>query len=168
MPLVENHEKLAFSTRHRDLRTRDRAPGSLDRKTYQSGLSFVERIERGRGEPASNRVSLGLGGHHGIRTRAAVTQIQLAYRRSRWIAVGTLITERPPAQIRTGPIRAYGLYGSFLVKGALRHFCRASSLHSFVRPAQRAFFRPDRILPSPSRTATVMDGACSAPPKACP
>jgi hypothetical protein len=30
----------------------------------------------------------------------------------------------------------------------------------FVRPAPRAFFRPDRILPSPSRTVTVTDGAC--------
>ena len=29
----------------------------------------------------------------------------------------------------------------------------------YVRPAPRAFFRPDRILPSPSRTATVTDGA---------
>jgi hypothetical protein len=41
-------------------------------------------------------------------------------------------------------------------------------LHSFVRPAPRAFFRPDRILPSPSRAARVKDGASSAPPKACP
>jgi hypothetical protein len=32
-------------------------------------------------------------------------------------------------------------------------------LHSFVRPALRAFFRPDRILPSPSRAATVKDDA---------
>src|SRR6266496_1555495 len=71
-------------------------------------------------------------------------------------------------QNRTGPIRAYALYGSFFVKGASRHFCRALLLHSFVRPAPRAFFRPDRILPSPSRTATVKDGACLAPPKACP
>jgi hypothetical protein len=71
-------------------------------------------------------------------------------------------------QIRTCSFPAYGLYGSFFVKGASRHFCRALLLHSFVRPAPRAFFRPDRILPSPSRTATVKDGACSAPPKACP
>src|ERR1700726_2331414 len=28
-----------------------------------------------------------------------------------------------PAQIRTSPIRAYGLYGAFFVKGASRHFC---------------------------------------------
>src|ERR1700758_5070473 len=33
----------------------------------------------------------------------------------------------------------------------------------FVRPAPRAFFRPDRILPSPSRTVTVTDGACMGP-----
>src|SRR5256885_4095405 len=74
----------------------------------------------------------------------------------------------PPAQNRTGPIRAYGLYGSFFVKGASRHFCRALLLHSFVRPAPRAFFHPDRTLPSPSRAAAVKDGASSAPPEACP
>src|SRR5258705_13774350 len=50
----------------------------------------------------------------------------------------------PPAQIRTSPIRAYGLYGAFFVKEASRHFCRPLSFHSFVRPAPRAFFRPDR------------------------
>jgi hypothetical protein len=36
----------------------------------------------------------------------------------------------PPAQIRTGPIRAYGLYGAFFVKGASRHFGRP--LHSIL------------------------------------
>ena len=35
-----------------------------------------------------------------------------------------------PAQIRTGPIRAYGLYGAFFVKGASRHFGRP--LHSIL------------------------------------
>jgi hypothetical protein len=53
-------------------------------------------------------------------------------------------------------------------KGASRHFCRALLLHSFVRPAPRAFFHPDRTLPSPSRAAAVKDGASLAPPKACP
>ena len=28
----------------------------------------------------------------------------------------------PPAQIRTSPIRAYGLYGAFVVKGGAHHF----------------------------------------------
>src|SRR5438552_2326877 len=74
----------------------------------------------------------------------------------------------PPAQNRTGGFPAYGLYGSFFVKGASRHFCRALLLHSFVRPVPRAFFHPDRTLPSPSRAAAVKDGASSAPPKACP
>src|SRR5213596_2071194 len=74
----------------------------------------------------------------------------------------------PPAQNRTGGFPAYGLYGSFFVKGASRHFCRALLLHSFVQPAPRAFFHPDRTLPSPSRAAAVKDGASSAPPKACP
>ena len=72
----------------------------------------------------------------------------------------------PPAQIRTSGFPAYGLYGAFFVKGDTI-FC-ALFVHSFVRPAPRAFFRPDRIFPSPSRAARVKDGASSAPPKACP
>src|SRR5258705_8554038 len=47
----------------------------------------------------------------------------------------------PPAQIRTSPIRAYGLYGAFFVKGASRHFGRP--LHSIL------LFDPRReLLPS--------------------
>ena len=65
-------------------------------------------------------------------------------------------------------IYRHGLYGALFVKEASRHFCRPLSFHSFVRPAPRAFFRPDRIFPSPSRAAAVKDGASSAPPKACP
>src|SRR6201984_605419 len=38
----------------------------------------------------------------------------------------------PPAQNRTGGFPAYGLYGSFFVKGASRHFCRALLLPIFV------------------------------------
>jgi hypothetical protein len=62
----------------------------------------------------------------------------------------------------------FGLYGAFFVKGASRYFCCPLSFHSFVRPAPRAFFRPDRIFPSLSRAAAVKDGASSAPPKVCP
>jgi hypothetical protein len=58
--------------------------------------------------------------------------------------------------------------GLSLSMGGSRHFCLPLSFHSFVRPAPRAFFRPDRIFPSPSRAASVKDGASSAPPKACP
>src|SRR5271169_949265 len=43
-----------------------------------------------------------------------------------------------------------------------RHFCLPLSFHSFVRPAPRAFFRPDRIFPLPSRAAAVKDGASHA------
>ena len=50
----------------------------------------------------------------------------------------------PPAQIRTSGFPAYGLYGAFFVKGDTI-FC-ALFVHSFVRPAPRAFFRPDDIL----------------------
>src|SRR6478672_4419198 len=71
-----------------------------------------------------------------------------------------------PAQIRTSPIRASGL--ALFVKEASRHFCRPLSVHSFVRPAPQAFFRPDRIFASPSRAAAVKGGASLAPPKACP
>jgi hypothetical protein len=47
-------------------------------------------------------------------------------------------------------------------------FLRFLGSYSWVRPAPRAFFRPDRIFPSPSRAAAVKDGASSAPPEACP
>src|SRR5206468_2393240 len=52
------------------------------------------------------------------------------------------------------------LYGSFFVKGASRHFCRALLLHSFVRPAPRAFSPPFRSLPSPSLAAAFKHTAC--------
>src|SRR5258707_11167991 len=46
-----------------------------------------------------------------------------------------------PAQIPTRPVRAYGLYGAFFVKGASRHFGRP--LHSIL------LFDPRReLLPS--------------------
>ena len=38
----------------------------------------------------------------------------------------------PPAQNRTCSFPAYGLYGTFFVKGASRHFCRALLLPIFV------------------------------------
>src|SRR5258707_15705327 len=65
-------------------------------------------------------------------------------------------------QNRTCGFPAYGLYGSFFVKGASRHFLSCFVASFFVRPAPRAFFRPDRILPSPSRTVTVKDGTLHA------
>src|SRR5277367_5556510 len=54
---------------------------------------------------------------------------------------------------------AIRLVWGFLCQGVSRHFCLPLSFHSFVRPAPRAFFRPDRIFPSPSRAAAVKDGA---------
>jgi hypothetical protein len=38
------------------------------------------------------------------------------------------------------------LYGAFFVKGGAHHFVAPLFVDSFVRPAPRAFFRPDRIL----------------------
>src|SRR5258708_34548995 len=46
------------------------------------------------------------------------------------IAVGTRVTSRPPHRSVRAPIRAYGLYGAFFVKGASRHFGRP--LHSIL------------------------------------
>src|SRR6202165_2154931 len=76
----------------------------------------------------------------------------------------------PPAQIRTGPIRAYGLYGSFFVKGASRHFGRP--LHSILLFDPRrehssvptAYFhrrraqRPSRTALLQRRRSLVLDG----------
>src|SRR6266481_8145454 len=60
------------------------------------------------------------------------------------------------------------LVWGFRCQGGITPFLSSFAFHSFVRPAPRAFFRPDRILPSSSRAAAVKDGASSAPPKACP
>ncbi len=49
-------------------------------------------------------------------------------------------------------VPAYGLYGAFFVKGITSFFVVLCHFHSFVRPAPRAFFRPDRIFPSSPRS----------------
>src|SRR4029453_2316773 len=128
----------------------DRMSVNTDGQT--SVRATVPRAARGREAPALMRPN-----------RPAISPRQ----DDSCIAVGTCVSHAP-AQNRTGGFPAYGLYGSFFVKDASCHFCRALLLHSFVRPAPRAFFRFDRILRSPSRTATIKGGACSAPPKACP
>src|ERR1700681_2310564 len=73
-----------------------------------------------------------------------------------------------PAQIRTGPIRAYGLYGAFIVKGASRHFGRP--LHSILLfdPRREHSSVPTAYFHRRRGAAAVKDGASSAPPKACP
>src|SRR6202171_1583787 len=66
------------------------------------------------------------------------------------------------------PISGIRLVWGFHCQGGVTPFWSSFAFHSFVLPAPRAFFRPDRIFPSPSRAAAVKDGASSAPPKACP
>jgi hypothetical protein len=59
------------------------------------------------------------------------------------------------------------LYGAFFVKWY--HAIFVFLCHSILLfDPPRAFFRPDRIFPLPSRAAAVKDGASSAPPKARP
>ena len=69
---------------------------------------------------------------------------------------------------RTCRSPASGLYGAVFVKGSITRFLLSfvMSFHSFVRPAPRAFFRPDGMFPSPSRAAAVKDSVSSAPPDA--
>src|SRR5580704_14964108 len=64
----------------------------------------------------------------------------------------------PPARIRTCTFMHTACMGLSLSRGVMR-FWSSFAFHSFVRPAPRAFFRPDRIFPSPSRAAAVKDGA---------
>src|SRR6266498_1101144 len=61
-----------------------------------------------------------------------------------------------------GPNSGIRLVWEFLCQGCITPFlsCFVASFFCSTR-APRAFFRPDRILPSPSRTATVKDGACT-------
>jgi hypothetical protein len=60
------------------------------------------------------------------------------------------------------------LYGTFYVKRYHAIFSSFAIPILLFDPRRRAFFRPDRIFPSPSRAAAVKDGASSAPPKARP
>src|SRR6476659_828103 len=56
-------------------------------------------------------------------------------------AVGTRVTSRPPHR----SVRAQ--FGhTFFVNVCAHHFVAPLFVDSFVRPAPRAFFRPDRIL----------------------
>src|SRR5207253_1979313 len=48
------------------------------------------------------------------------------------------------------------LVWDFLCQGCITPFLSCFVASFFVRPAPRAFFRPDRILPSPSRTTTPL------------
>src|ERR1700694_3641238 len=69
-------------------------------------------------------------------------------------AVGTRVTSRPPhrsVRAQFGHTACMGLVWGFLCQGGVTPFWSSFAFHSFVRPAPRAFFRPDRILPSPSR-----------------
>jgi hypothetical protein len=100
-------------------------------------------------------------------TKLSRNSNQIARGRIRRIAVGTLITERPPHRT----VRAqfgHTVYGAFFVKGASRHFCRALLLHSLFDPRREHCSVRTAYYRRPSRTVTVKDGACSAPPKACP
>jgi hypothetical protein len=72
------------------------------------------------------------------------------------------------AELMTACNNAIRLVWGFHCQGGVTPFWSSFAFHSFVRPAPRAFFRPDRIFPSPSRAAAVKDGASLAPPKACP
>ena len=63
-------------------------------------------------------------------------------------AVGMLIAEHPPHRSGRARFEHPACMGLSLSRG--RH-ANLVAFHSFVRPAPRAFFRPDRIFPSPSR-----------------
>ena len=91
--------------------------------------------------------------------KAAVSNRRKAYN----FAVGTRVTSRSPPRSVRAAFPHTACMGLSLSRGHHSYFCRPLSFHSFVRPAPRAFFRPDRIFLSPSRAAAVKDGASSAP-----
>src|SRR3984893_2396539 len=51
------------------------------------------------------------------------------------------------------------LVWGFLCQGGVTPIWSSFAFHSFVRPAPRALFRPDRIFPSPSRRSGGQGGA---------
>src|SRR6202790_2069234 len=83
------------------------------------------------------------------------------------VAGGQRPSPRFPSPLIEPHLRRYRtrLVWGFHCQGGVTPFWSSFAFHSFVRPAPRAFFRPDRIFPSPSRAAAVKDGASSAPPK---
>ena len=68
----------------------------------------------------------------------------------------------PRSSNRTCRSPASGLYGACMGLSLSREhhaiFVVLLSFHSFVRAAPRAFFRPDRIFPSPSRGRAMIRG----------
>ena len=102
--------------------------------------------------------------HHLIEAYARLVpmvQLALAHRLAVWVSSAAWCPYvEPETTIR--------LVWGFPCQGCITPLFVVLLLHSFVRPAPRAFFRRDRILPSPSRAAMVKDGAFSVPPKACP
>jgi hypothetical protein len=73
-----------------------------------------------------------------------------------FFAAGTRVTSRPPHRSVRAQFGHTACMGLSLSRGVTR-FWSSFAFHSFVRPAPRAFFRPDRIFPSPSRAAAVKD-----------
>jgi hypothetical protein len=55
------------------------------------------------------------------------------------------------AELMTACKNAIRLVWGFLCQGGVTPIWSSFAFHSFVRPAPRALFRPDRIFPSPSR-----------------
>src|ERR1700682_2831911 len=63
------------------------------------------------------------------------------------MAIRLLVNSAMTLIISTGD-----LVWGFHCQGGVTPFWSSFAFHSFVRPAPRAFFRPDRIFPSPSRS----------------
>src|SRR6516164_9848279 len=85
---------------------------------------------------------------------------RLSAKRNGPVAVGTRVSSRAPRTEPYGRLSRIRLVWGFPCHGCITPFLSCFVASFFVRPAPRAFFRPDRILPSPSRTVTVTDAAC--------
>src|SRR5262249_41210391 len=89
--------------------------------------------------------------------RAGVAKLPPRRRETRdAVAVGTRVSSRAPRTepyVRLSRIR---LVWDFLCQGCITPLLSFFVASFFVRPAPRAFFRPDRILPSPSRNRTAL------------
>src|SRR5674476_1587919 len=137
--------------------------GQLLRSRSISGL-FSRSLHSGLQPPCLRFATAVTGRHARLGSRLLARLCRGRHRRRQTSTRLQGATRTDPDE----PDSSIRLVWGFLCQGGVTPFWSSFAFHSFVRPAPRAFFRPDRIFPSPSRAAAVKDGASSAPPKACP
>jgi hypothetical protein len=106
-------------------------------------LAVVQPLRR------THRCACAASGHAAAPPRSVMNSRRRSGRDARFIA-------RPPHRTVRAAFPHTACMGLSLSRVCASRPLFVLLLPSFVRPAPRAFFRPDRILPSPSRAATAL------------